>query len=180
MSANSLDVLIFVPLILTLPPLWLVPWERWIPDKTFNTIIGPYLLYCAFAIWHFKEPGWAFRVVGLMGATFSATAAYDLRKARILKKGRERRAKILEASQDWPVVEGLVLHNHRGRDADGLKVNLSYMYKVNSEEFFGNESFKFANEGDAQRFESRCRERKIRIHYQQDKPEICVLDQDEL
>ena len=99
----------------------------------------------------------------------------------MLKQARERKARILDQARHWPVAEGFVLHNGQIRDADGLlKVTLSYMYKVNEEEFFGGESFTFTSEGDAERFESRCKERKLKIHYQQDKPEICVLDRDEM
>ena len=179
MSAKAVDVLIFIPLILVIPPFWFLPWELWIPDKIFNKIIGPYLLYCAFAIWHFRESWWAVLMVGLMGIGFSAAAFFELRKASMLKQGRERKARTLEQARDWPAVEGFVLRKGQSRDADGiLKLNLSYMYKVNDEEFYGSESFTFTSEDDAERFESRCRERKIKVHYQPDKPEICVLDRD--
>ena len=57
-------------------------------------------------------------------------------------------------------------------------MSLSYLYKVYDEEFYGSESFTFTSEADVERFESRCRERKLRVHYQQDNPEICVLDHD--
>jgi hypothetical protein len=182
-SANPVDVLIFIPLIPAIPVIatWFLPWERWIPDKIANKIIGPYLLYCAFAIWHFKQLWWTVLLVGLMGIAISAAAIFDLRKARMLKQARERKARMLKQARDWPVAEGFVLHNGQSRDADGLlKVTLSYMYKVNEEEFFGGESFTFTSEDDAERFESRCRERKLKVHYQQDKPEICVLDRDEM
>jgi hypothetical protein len=180
-SAKTVDVLIFIPLIPAIPVIatWFLPWERWIPDKIANKIIGPYLLYCAFAIWHFKQLWWAVLLVGLMGITISAAAIFDLRKARMLKQARERKAKMLEQARDWPVAEAFVLYNGQSRDAGGLlKVTLSYMYKVNEEEFFGGESFTFTSEDDAERFESRCRERKLKVHFQQDKPEISVLNHD--
>jgi hypothetical protein len=182
-SANPVDVLIFIPLIPAIPVIatWFLPWERWIPDKIANKIIGPYLLYCAFAIWHFKQLWWAVLLAGLMGFAISTAAIFDLRKARRLKQEQERKTRMLDQARDWPVVEGFVLHNGQSRGAHGLlKVNLSYMYKVNEEEFFGGESFTFASDDDAERFESRCRERKLKVHYQQDKPEICVLDRDEI
>ena len=54
------------------------------------------------------------------------------------------KTRMLEQARDWPVADGFVLHNGQSRDADGLlKVTLSYMYKVNEEEFFGGESFRF-------------------------------------
>ena len=86
---------------------------------------------------------------------------------------------MLEQAKGWPVAEGFVLHTRQGPDADGApKVILRYMYKVDNQEFFGSESATFTSREDAERFESRCRERKLKVHYQQDKPEICVLDHD--
>lgn len=40
------------------------------------------------------------------------------------------------------------------------------------EEFYGNESFTFTSEDGAERFEPRCRERKLKVHYQQTKPDL--------
>jgi len=95
-------------------------------------------------------------------------AIFDLRKARMLKQAR-----------DWPLAEGYVLNTSQIRDADEvLKVTMTYTYKVNGERFGGSESFTFSNEQDAERFESGCKERKLNVHYRQDKPEICVLDRD--
>ncbi len=54
------------------------------------------------------------------------------------------------------------------------------MYRVGDQEFFGYESATFKSREDADQFESRCKERRLKVHYQQDKPEICVLGQDEL
>lgn len=118
MSANTVDVLIFIPLIPAIPVIatCFLPWERWIPRKIPKKIIGPYLLYCAFAIWHFKQPWWIVLMAGLGGIAVSAMAIFDLRKARMLTQAR-----------DWPVAEGCVLHTGQSRDADGvLKVTLSY------------------------------------------------------
>jgi hypothetical protein len=179
-SARTIDVLIFVPLIPAIPVVafWFLPWERWIPKIIPNTIIGPYRLYCAFAIWYFKQPWWIVSFVGLLGIAVSAAAISNLRKARTLKLARERKARILKQAQDWPVAEGFVLHTGQSCESDGvLKLTLSYMYKVHDEEFFGSESFRFTSE-EAEQFESRCRERKLKVHYQQDKPEICLLDHD--
>ena len=59
-------MLVFIPLIPVLPVVatWYLPWERWIPRKVPNSIIGPYLLYGAFAAWYFKMPQWI--VVGVL------------------------------------------------------------------------------------------------------------------
>jgi len=180
-SARTVDVLIFIPLMPAIPviALWPLSWERWIPKVVPEKIIGPYLLYCAFAIWHFKQTWWAVLMVGLMGIGVSAAAIFGLRKARMLKQAQERKARMLKQARDWPVAEGFVLHTGQSRNADGVvKVTISHMYKVHDEEFFGSESFTFTSGDDAERFESRCIERKLKVHYQQDKPEICVLDHD--
>src|SRR5579863_6730046 len=60
--ASTLDVLILVPvipLVFILVTCWL-PWERWLSwDELPNRILGPYLLYAAFAAWHVKLPWWS-------------------------------------------------------------------------------------------------------------------------
>jgi hypothetical protein len=93
-NARNVDVLIFIPLIPAIPviALWPLPWERWIPNVVPKKIIGPCLLYCAFAIWHFKQPWWIILIIGLVGIAVSAAAIFDLRKARRLKQARERKA----------------------------------------------------------------------------------------
>jgi len=115
-GARTIDVLIFIPLIPAM--CWFLPWERWaIPDK----IVGPYLLFCAFAIWHFKQSWWAVLLNGLMGITSSGDAILDLRKGRMLKPGKERKASILEQAQAWPIADGFVLQTGQGPDADGAR-----------------------------------------------------------
>ena len=49
---------------------------------------------------------------------------------------------------------------------------------MDDQEFFGSDSATFTSRDDAERFEFRCRERKFKVHYHHDKPEICVLDRD--
>ena len=74
---------------------------------------------------------------------------------------------MLEQVQRWSVAEGLVLHTDQGPDADGAqKVTLRYMYKVDDQEFFGCESATSASRNDAERFESRCKEPKLKVRYQ--------------
>ncbi len=88
---------------------------------------------------------------------------------------------MLEQARDWPVAEGFVLRTRRSRDADGVRnVSLSYLYKVHDEEYYGGESFTFTSEDDAARFESTCSKQKLKVHFQQDKPEISMLDHDGL
>jgi hypothetical protein len=179
MSGNPLDVLILVVLApgIAVVATWFLPWERWIPKKIPDRIIGPYLLYCAFAIWHFKQPRWVVACVGLWGVVVSGRAIFDWRRAGMLNRAREKKAEMLKEAQNWPVAEGFVLHISQSYRADRiLNLTLSYMYKVQDEEFDGSELFTFTSNDEAERFRSRCRERKLKVRYQQDKPEICVLD----
>jgi len=85
----------------------------------------------------------------------------------------------LQQALDWPVAESFVYYVGQNRDADGvLNVTLSYIYKVHDEGFVGSELFTFSSREDAEQFESRCRGRKLNVHYQKAKPEICLLDRD--
>ena len=169
-SAKTIDVLVFLPLIPALPVLatWFLPWERWIPRKIPKSIIGPYLIYCSFAIWHFKQSGWFVALVALWGIGVSAVAAFEVRKARQLRQ-----------SSKWPIAEGCVLHTGQNRDQNGfLNVTLTYTYKVHDERYGGSESFVFTNDHDAARFETECKDRALKVHYQHDRPEISVLDRE--
>ena len=175
MSARIVDVLMFIPLILVISPIGLLPWERWVPSK----IAGPYLLYCAFAIWHFKHSWWAVLVFGSMGVITCFAATVDLRKSRTLKRERESKTRILQQAQNWPIAEGSIFYVSHNLDADGVRrVTLRYTYKVHDEQFVGSDSFEVMTIDDAERYESRCRGRRVNVHYQKDKPEICTLDRD--
>ena len=57
---SNLDVLILIPLTPAAPILitWYLPWERWLPRALPKFLLGPYMLYGAFAAWHFKLPWW--------------------------------------------------------------------------------------------------------------------------
>lgn len=71
-AMRAIDIVILAPVIPLLPMVitWWLPWERWIPwDKVSLLFVGPYLLYCAFAAWHFHME------VGLMLATAITGAA---------------------------------------------------------------------------------------------------------
>lgn len=76
MSAQLLDVLIFIPIIPAIPVIitWWLPWEDWVPKHISKSIIGPYLLYCSFAAWHFEMPGWFIVLLGVWGIVVSGMA----------------------------------------------------------------------------------------------------------
>ncbi len=185
---SAIDWLILAPAIPAIPifATWMLPWERWIPwAKLPKAILGPYVLYLFFVAFHFDDShrywwlhyGW----LAIAGVVVSVMAVIEKVEGRMEKESRERKAGMLEQAQRGPVAEGHVLCVGQGPDTDGaLKVTLRYMYKVGEQEFFGCESATFTSRDDADRFESRCKERKLKVRYQQEKPEICVLDHDAL
>lgn len=54
---TALDVIILLALfpLSVIGIIWLMPWENWVWRNVPKTILGPYLLYCAFAFWHFMR-----------------------------------------------------------------------------------------------------------------------------
>jgi hypothetical protein len=78
---TPLDVVILLPL-LPLPVLgmlWWAPWERWVWKNVPGTITGPYLLYCAFAFWHFHAHSWLVLLVAFIGVVVCAIALGEIR-----------------------------------------------------------------------------------------------------
>lgn len=58
---TTVDVLIAIPVIPLIPIFvtWWLPWEWWIPwGKLPKIVLGPYVLYAGFAIWHFHFNTW--------------------------------------------------------------------------------------------------------------------------
>jgi hypothetical protein len=86
-------MLILIPLMPLAPIVvtsWL-PWERWIPWGDLpKMLLGPYLLYVAFAAWYF-EWNWSAAMAALCGAVLSVMA--------IAEKIKKRRASPLSGSQ---------------------------------------------------------------------------------
>ena len=164
MSANIVDVLVFVSVIPAIPVMatWFLPWERWIPKKIPKSIIGPYLLYCSFAAWYFNGGLWTVGIVAFLGLVVSVSAAFELRKARRLR-----------LAQDWPVVEGSVTHIDERRDEYGfMTMTITYCYAVQGERYAGSESFTFRQDQEAERFKATCTDGVIRVHYRPDNPEV--------
>lgn len=66
---STIDVLILIPLIPLGPVLitWWLPWERWLFEEVPEKILGLYLLYAAFAAWHFKWASWIVFLIGAFG-----------------------------------------------------------------------------------------------------------------
>jgi len=80
---STLDVVILVPLIPAAPIFltpWL-PWERWVPwGKLPKAVLGPYLLYAAFAAWYFQLQWWFALGMALVGGVVSVIAALAIAK----------------------------------------------------------------------------------------------------
>jgi hypothetical protein len=164
LNAKTLDVLIFISVIPAIPVIatWYLPWERWIPKKIPNSIIGPYLFYCSFAAWYFKGGWWVVGMLAIGGIVVSVMAGFELQKARNLRQ-----------AQDWPAVEGSIIHLSEQRDHNGLLiVTITYYYAVQDERYAGSESFKFRQDEEVARFKAAYSEGIIKVHYRPDRPEM--------
>jgi hypothetical protein len=85
------------------------------------------------------------------------------------------KAKRLKQARDWPAVEGSVVHVGESRDDWGVKVTLTYTYRVQGKLYAGGQSFVFRKDEDAVRFKDRCKDRVARVHYHPNKPDVSVL-----
>lgn len=63
---SAADVIVAIPVQPLLPVIatWFLPWEDWIPKKVPKMILGSYLLYAAFAAWHFWHRPFTTLLVG--------------------------------------------------------------------------------------------------------------------
>ena len=76
---SIVDVLIVIPLIPLAPIVvtWRFPWESWIPKKVPNYVLGPYLLWAAFAAWHFMWDAFVVILLAIFGVVALVSAALD-------------------------------------------------------------------------------------------------------
>lgn len=78
MKWSTKDILILITLLPVAPVVvtWWLPWESWIPKRIPKYVLGPYLLYLAFAAWHFRWDSFFvialifFGVIAIVGAVF--------------------------------------------------------------------------------------------------------------
>jgi hypothetical protein len=80
---STLDLLILIPLlpIVLIAITWWLPWERWIAwDELPKSLLGPYLLYGAFAAWHFKFAWWSVVILVLAGTVLSIMTVMEKTK----------------------------------------------------------------------------------------------------
>src|SRR4051812_47700176 len=95
---SMVDVLVLAP---TIPAIavfatWWLSWERWIPWIKLSHILGPYLIYAAFAAWYFGLPevvvliascgGGVLTVIAVASAVYQPPAQRDA----LAERGRER------------------------------------------------------------------------------------------
>jgi hypothetical protein len=73
---STLDILILIPLIPAAPVVitWWLPCGKWIFDEVPKYLAGPYLLYAAFAAWHFKCEWWFIILLAAAGMVLSVLA----------------------------------------------------------------------------------------------------------
>jgi hypothetical protein len=98
---TTLDVLIAIPVIPLAPMVitWWLPWERWIPwGKLPKIVLGPYVLYAAFAAWHFHADGWFVLIVIVAGVILTIAGAVEDAPA-ILPSTTDN--KFLKTLEDW-------------------------------------------------------------------------------
>jgi hypothetical protein len=72
---TALDVVILLPLfpLLVISIIWWAPWEPGCGNVPKATT-GSYLLYCAFAFWHFHAPSWLVLLLAIIGVVVCAIA----------------------------------------------------------------------------------------------------------
>ena len=76
---TTLDAVIILPLLPALVILisWWLPWEGWLWKRFPKIISGPYFLYCALVLWHFRTPWWAIFIAAAAGSVLSLAAILE-------------------------------------------------------------------------------------------------------
>jgi hypothetical protein len=80
LKASTADILIGIPVVPLLPVIatwWFLPWDEWIPKKVPKVILGPYILYAAFAAWHFKFGSFFVFIIVALGVGVTVAALID-------------------------------------------------------------------------------------------------------
>jgi hypothetical protein len=85
---TGLDVVILLPLfpLLIIGIIMWMPWEPWVWKNVPKAATGTYLLYCAFAFWHFHVHWWLVLLVASIGGGVCAIALREIHD-----RGRLRR-----------------------------------------------------------------------------------------
>lgn len=106
---TTVDVLIAIPVIPLVPVFitWWLPWERWIPwGQLPKLILGPYLLYAAFAAWHFHFSEWLVLTVIVAGVILTIMGAVE-EAPPTLPSTTDR--KFLKTLEEWLRVQSEIL-----------------------------------------------------------------------
>jgi len=122
------DVLIAIPAIpfFALFITWWLPWESWISRSGLpKLILGPYLLYGAFAVWYFHFSPWFVVFVAIIGSGVTIVGAYE-HATQTLTSTTHRR--FLRSLKEWL------------RDESEIMILVEYSRSA------GNKSFEFFTE----------------------------------
>jgi small-conductance mechanosensitive channel len=99
---SALDVLVLIPVIplVLILASWTLPWESWIPwDRIPKAVLGPYLLYAAFASWYFEFDRWLIPMAVVAGVAISVWAVVEkIRSPKQDQLKRESQQQINEHS----------------------------------------------------------------------------------
>jgi hypothetical protein len=85
MNLSTIDMLILIPLLplILILAAWWLPWGKWMPlDELPKGFTGLYLVYGAFAAWHFKFTWWVVLLLVLGGTGFLAAYVREKLKNR--------------------------------------------------------------------------------------------------
>jgi hypothetical protein len=96
---TTVDILIAIPVIPLVPIFitWPLPWERWIPwGKLQKLVLGPYVLYSAFAAWHFHFSNWFVVIVTIAGGIVTVMGAVENAPAKLRSSTDKEFLKTLE------------------------------------------------------------------------------------
>jgi len=124
---TTIDVLIAIPVIPLIPVFitWWLPWERWIPwGKLPKLVLGPYVLYAAFAAWHFHFNGWYVLIATFAGVILTIMGAVEKPPATLPSTTDK---KFLKSLEEW------------------LRGQSEVMILVRYSRAAGNKSFEFFN-----------------------------------
>lgn len=98
---TTVDVLIAIPVIPLVPMFitWWLPWERWIPwGKLPKFVLGPHVLYAAFAAWHFHASAWFVLIMIVAGVVLTIAGGVEESPATLPSTTDK---KFLKTVEDW-------------------------------------------------------------------------------
>ena len=86
MSILEIVILISLAPALLIITAWYLPWERWIPwCKLPLPLLGPYILYGAFAAWFFQLRWWFVLLIAAIGSILTFIGIVTFSRRRLLR-----------------------------------------------------------------------------------------------